>query len=910
MLILAPLFLISCCHQINAIASSTLSATELSSEEAKALLIWKTNLDNSSQLLLSSWTEGSSLCNGWYGIKCNQAGNVVDMNFTKSGLKGTLDNLNFSFFPHLLSIDLSKNSLFGTIPSNIATLSRLSYLDIASNDISGKIPSEIGPIPKDIGKLKSLVQLELSTNHLSGPIPKSIGNLDRLSILYLYENKLSRPIPREIGLITSLLQLSLFKNQLTGPIPREVGMLSSLADLDLSDNHLTGPIPNSIGALDKLTILSLFLNKLSGSIPTEIGMLVSLVNLDLSSNNLIGPIPTSIGNLANLSLLYLFENKLSGPIPPEFNNLTNLTVIELGYNNLTGHLPQDICLGGSLSHFTANNNQLTGPVPDSLKNCTTLKRLRLERNSLTGNLSNDFGIYPILDYVDLGHNMLYGVLSIKWGLCPNLTSLRLSNNKLSGGIPPELGKVIGLARVDLSSNNLSGQIPRTFKTSSKLFELDLHNNKLSGYIPVEIGKLSKLQNLNFAGNTLNGSIPRELFNCIDLHILNVSGNKIEGIPLEMGNLDSLHTLDLSHNHLSGLLPPLKGLKDLEIIDISHNELSGFIVSSFEGMTSLTFEGPLPNIEVFRKAQFASLTNNKALCGNVSGLARCPTRDNVKRNKSFKIQIILPVSVTFVLFGLIAWICLYIYRRTRREKKDGEPTEVRDKNMFVVWSHDGKMVYENIITATENFDTKYIIGTGGSGTVYKAELENGLLVAVKKLHMPDDVEMETFKSFISEIRVLTVIRHRNIVKLYGFCSHSKHSFLVYEFLEGGSLWKKLSSNDEAEQFEWEKRLIVIKGVANALSYMHHGSVPPIVHRDISSNNIMLDSELEAHIADFGTAKFLKPDSSNWSSFAGTFGYAAPELAYTMEVNEKNDIYSFGVLSLEMVVGYSQDLTPEA
>ncbi|QCE11681.1 protein brassinosteroid insensitive 1 [Vigna unguiculata] len=157
------------------------------------------------------------------------------------------------------------------------------------------------------------------------------------------------------------------------------------------------------------------------------------------------------------------------------------------------------------------------------------------------------------------------------------------------------------------------------------------------------------------------------------------------------------------------------------------------------------------------------------------------------------------------------------------------------------------------------------------------------------------------SFRSEIQALNEIRHRNIVKLYGYCSHSRFSFLVYEFLERGSIDKILKDDEEAIAFNWERRVDAIKGVANALSYMHHDCSPPIVHRDISSKNILLNLEYVAHVSDFGTAKLLNPSSTNWTSFVGTFGYAAPELAYTMEINEKCDVYSFGVLALEIVFG---------
>ncbi|KAL7174988.1 hypothetical protein ACSBR2_028736 [Camellia fascicularis] len=234
------------------------SLTGKQGSEATAPLTWKASLHNQSQTLLSSWVR-SNHCS-WVGIGCNKAGRVAHIDLHGYGLKGTLSNLNFSSFPHLLTLELFNNSLYGTIPSHIGSLWRLTY------------PA-------------------LSLNNLFGTIPTKIGQLTNLRILYLN------------------------RNPINGSIPQQIGLLSSLNELSLYTNNLTGSIPSSIGNLGNLTILYLYDNQIFGSIPLELGMLRPLVNLTLSNNNLIGSIPGSIGNLGNLTFLYLFDSQLFGSIP-------------------------------------------------------------------------------------------------------------------------------------------------------------------------------------------------------------------------------------------------------------------------------------------------------------------------------------------------------------------------------------------------------------------------------------------------------------------------------------------------------------------------------------------------------------------------------------------------------------------
>ncbi|KAF2299685.1 hypothetical protein GH714_002438 [Hevea brasiliensis] len=216
--------------------------------------------------------------------------------------------------------------------------------------------------------------------------------------------------------------------------------------------------------------------------------------------------------------------------------------------------------------------------------------------------------------------------------------------------------------------------------------------------------------------------------------------------------------------------------------------------------------------------------------------------------------------------------LFSFRTRKRGSVTG--SNMNNEELLSISIFDGKTMLREIIEATKNFDSLYCIGEGRFGRVYKAELLSGDTVAVKKFHSLPHDEMADQKEFLNEIRVLTEVKHRNVVKLYGFCSHVRHTFLVYEYLPRGSLATILCNDEAAKEFGWDKRLTVIKGAAYALYHMHHECKPPIVHRDISSKNVLLDSEYEAHVSDFGTAKLLNLDSSNRTMLAGTYGYVAP------------------------------------
>ncbi|KAM0004780.1 putative protein kinase RLK-Pelle-LRR-XI-1 family [Helianthus debilis subsp. tardiflorus] len=809
--------------------------------DSQQLLLFKSSLENPN--LLQNWLPGNNVCN-FTGVSCASDSRVSAIDLTDmSGnrISGS------EFMPWMLSdgcgdlleFNVSGNNISGTVPVSLKSCSMLEVVDLSRNSFSGELPMDT------FFNLSRLKTLNLGFNNFTGELPDSLSEMTNLERFDVSSNRISGEIPAGIcqGGTTRLQVLYLQNNKLTGFIPATVSNCSQLVSLDLSFNYFTGKIPESFRYLSKLQDLIIWMNLLTGEIPEELTYVQTLENLILDFNYLTGSIPARLSNCTNLNWISLSSNKMVGEIPAALGGLSNLAILKLGNNSFSGRIPGELGDCKSLLWLDLNTNQLSGTIPPEL--------FKQSGYIASAYITGKQYVYIKND----GSSQCHG-----------------SGNFLEFG---------GIRQVDLerfSSRHpcnytrvYLGVTQPNFNHNGSMIFLDLSYNKLEGGIPKELGSMYYLNILNLGHNNITGPIPEELSGLKNAAIIDLSHNRLNGsIPRSLSSL-GLGDADLSNNNLSGVMPTSAPFDTFPADRFSNNPgLCGY---------------PLPSCRMG--------PNDKS-----NGRQEASHAENTRKNKLIHyLTIFLPIigGLGFLLLGYM------FYKKHKATEKKNQPETKRHGNVCSVLNYDGKIAYEDFVTATEDFDLKYCIGTGGYGTVYEAKLPDGKIFALKKLHRFEAQQPAFNQTFENEIKVLTNLRHKNIVRLYGFCLHNKCNFLVYEFMEKGSLFCALSNSELAVRVDWVKRLNIIKGVAHALAYMHHDCNPPIVHRDISTNNILLNSKMEGFVADFGIARLLDPDSSNQTAVAGTLGYIAPELAYNMIVTEKCDVYSFGVVVLETIGG---------
>ncbi|KAF8023999.1 hypothetical protein BT93_F1257 [Corymbia citriodora subsp. variegata] len=914
-----------------------------------ALLRFKSmiEVDPTNTIKGGNWTVEANFCE-WMGVVCSKRSQrVTALNLSSMGLQGilspSLGNLSL-----LISLDLRNNNFYGTIVTEIARLRRLKKLILQWNQFEGNIPPSLarcrnlevlplaanrltGGIPREFGTFPKLQRLALSFNPLGGQIPSSwfisldMNNLTgsipltlfnrsltivdlsyndlsgsmpcdlcycwpniqrlllshnqfngllletltqckELLVLFLGSNHLQGSIPRDIDSLQKLQKLYLYDNNLIGMIPRTIGNMSSMQMLVVGKNHIRGDIPSEIGNLVNLNILGRQDNLLTGVVPQEVFNISSLQELSLTSNSLSGSLPSgSALSLPNLKELFLANNSFSGSIPQYFLNCSKLTLFDVGYNQLSGPIPTSLGNLKNLRIFDIESNKLTGETYGAelgflhtLSNCQSLQTMFLGNNPLGGSIPASIKNFSSsLQILAAPHCQIRGHIPKEMGFLKGLTFLTLSNNDLVGNITSSIGLEKG-QRLYLDNNHLKGTIPDQICNLTSLGELLLQQNRISGSIPNCIGNLSSLQKFLVSSNNMTSFILVSLWSLQELIFLNLSLNSFNGaLSFDMGKMTVIESIDLSWNQLTGAIPSsiqeleglaslnlsrthfkdryrnqsvtLKGLRYLHNLNLSFNKLSGEVPNG----------GPFGNFSAFL------FMGNEGLCGNaIFHIPPCKVNErNHQETSSYAILLVIV-------------ICLL-----RKHNNTAKKAPVLVDNPPAI--NHPRISYQELCSATNNFNESNSLGAGTFSSVYKGTLANGIAVAVKVLNLHIEGAM---KSFDTECEVFRKIRHRNLVKVISTCTNVDMRALVLQY--------------------------IMVDVAMGIEYLHHSQSELIVHCNLKPSNVLLNEDLTAQIL---AESKLKTQTRT----LGTIGYIPPEYGLEGKVSTKGDVYSSGILLLEVI-----------
>ncbi|CAI9772200.1 unnamed protein product [Fraxinus pennsylvanica] len=588
-------------------------------------------------------------------------------------------------------------------------------------------------------------------------------------------------------------------------------------------------------------------------------------------------------------------------------------VIQLPWRGLGGRITEKIGQFQALRKLSLHDNFIGGSIPISLGFLPNLRGVQLFNNRFSGSIPASLGLCPLLQTLDLGNNSLSGAIPSSLVNSTKLFRLNISHNSMSGSIPTSLTQSPSLVFLALQNNNLSGSIP-SFGKSSELQEISLCHNQLSGVLPSDIGNLSRLRTIDFSYNAINGSLPNSLSNLQNLSVLNLSNNRFNGHILRtIENISSLRQLDLSINSLSGEIPTSLGdLPNLDSFNVSYNNLSG----------------PVP-AKLSQKFDSSAFVGNLELCGYSPSTA-CPvspsqappspeTREKHGRKLSTKDIILIAAGALLIILLILCCILLCCLIRKRGAAKDTEggqaagraatargekgipPTagevEVSGETGGKLVHFDGPMIFtaDDLLCATAE-----IMGKSTYGTVYKATLEDGSQVAVKRLR---EKITKGQREFETEVNSLGKIRHPNLLALRAFYLGPKgEKLLVFDYMPKGSLTTSLHARVSDTTVDWQTRMNIAKGMARGLLYLHTNV--NIIHGNLTSSNVLIDEHNNAKIADYGLSRLMTAAANaNVIATAGALGYRAPELSKLKKATTKTDVYSLGVIILELLTGKS-------
>ncbi|CAJ1947116.1 unnamed protein product [Sphenostylis stenocarpa] len=857
-------------------------------------------------------------------------------------------------------LNLGFNRIIGEIPSSIASIESLEVLNLAGNELNGSVPGFVGRlrgvylsfnqlsgvIPREIGdNCWKLEHLDFSGNLLVQGIPVSLGNCGKLRTLLLYSNLLEEGIPGELGKLKSLEVLDVSRNTLSGSVPMELGNCSELSVLVLS--NLFDVRGYAAGDFGKLGSVNDEVNYFEGSMPVEVFSLPKLRILWAPMVNLEGIFQGNWCGCQSLEMVNLAQNFFSGEFPNQLGVCKRLHFLDLSGNNLTGVLSEELRVP-CMSVFDVSGNMLSGSVPD-FSNTVCLpvpfwngdlfedENVSSPYASYFSSMVHGRSLFTSMGGVgtsvvhNFGQNSFTGIQSLPISIPhdrlgkKNSYTFLVGGNNLTGSFPTyffEKCNGLDALLLNVSYNRIAGHIPSNISVLCRSLKfMDVSGNQLAGPIPVDLGSLVSLVSLNLSRNQLQGEIPTSFGQMKNLKFLSLAGNKLNGsIPTSLGQLHSLEVFDLSSNALTGEIPKaIENMRNLTDVLLNNNNLSGHIPDGLAYVTSLSafnvsfnnLSGDLPSNSGLFKCSSAVGNPYLSPCRGVSltvpsgnqpgpidsnsdNTASEQTVGKKSRNGFSSIEIASITSASAIVSVLIALIVLFFY--ARKWKPRSRVVGSTRKEVTVFTDIGVPLTFENVVQATGNFNAGNCIGSGGFGATYKAEISAGILVAVKRLAVG---RFQGVQQFHAEIKTLGRLHHPNLVTLIGYHACETEMFLIYNYLPGGNL-EKFIQERSTRAVDWRILHKIALDIARALAYLHDQCVPRVLHRDVKPSNILLDDDFNAYLSDFGLARLLGTSETHATTgVAGTFGYVAPEYAMTCRVSDKADVYSYGVVLLELL-----------
>ncbi|XVF87259.1 hypothetical protein PTKIN_Ptkin18bG0104600 [Pterospermum kingtungense] len=776
---------------------------------------------------------------------------------------------------HITHLIFKRLSLPGVLPSEVVNLPSLKEIDFAYNYLNGSIPAEWGSM--------QLEKMSVSVNRLSGRIPTFLGNISTLKYLDLEMNNFSGQVPPEFGNLVNLKTLKLSSNRLSGNLPSELANLRNLTDFRINDNNLNGSIPDFIQNWNKLDRLDMQGSGLEGPIPSSVSALENLEILIISDINGTNQTFPDLKNMSRIKQIVLKKCRISGQIPEYVWKMSALRFLDLSFNSLSGEL-EDVIAPGDLKLLFLTGNNLSGNIPQSILRtgitldlsynsfawqspeqpaCQQLSNVNLFRSSSSRNLGEVFQCKNDFKCEEYSHSLYLNC----GGDDVKIDSKTYIGDKtfVSGGAAASYRSTdnwgfssTGDFRDDNDEINLQSRFIKTVQssnlpelyTTARLSPLSLtyyHYCLENGNYTVTL----HFAEIQFSNNASYGSLGRRMF---DIYIQDKVMEKDFNIVAKAGGVLAPYTKSFNVSVTNGRIEIRFYWAGKGTQAIPDRGTHGPLISA------ISLENQNPNFNHAEK----------------------------KRNVVPIVGGVLGAFLVFLAAGILWW--KYCYKAKSQQEKDLEALDVQTVSFTL----------RQIKAATNNFDSSNKIGEGGFGPVYKGQLADGTVVAVKQLSSKSS---QGNREFMNEIGMISCLQHPNLVKLNGCCIEGDQLLLVYEYLENNSLSRALFGPEHSRiNLDWPTRQKVCVGIARGLAFLHEESRLKIVHRDIKGTNVLLDRDLNPKISDFGLAKLHEEEKTHISTrVAGTIGYMAPEYALWGYLTFKADVYSFGIVALEIVAG---------